>query len=191
MAMYSGKRIGRDSYIHIQALGEGDIRWGPIEEAERISGLSRNGYYNVIKLNDDGNRITLLSYKDFFEDGFPELLCSWTIDLSSQSFNYRSYTDSLNPPVLHRKELLIGDNHPRYEEFQSLTLIAEDLGLFKNSHVIGFKQGWLTALLASGYECIGNTLRPLGNDVSTDSTSIRETSGQIERFRTVLQVHYS
>jgi hypothetical protein len=49
---------------------------------------------------------------DFENDPFPTLNGSWTVDPQNGAVSFRSYSSSLNPPILHRKELLVTADHP-------------------------------------------------------------------------------
>lgn len=57
-----------------------------------------------------------LTYEDFSAE-FPSLLESLTIDLNDGRIVSRSYRTRANPPVLHRKELLLGPDDPAVEAF--------------------------------------------------------------------------
>ncbi|NEX18457.1 MAG: hypothetical protein C1943_18105 [Halochromatium sp.] len=76
---------------------------------------------------------------------------------------YRTYADSLNPPILHRKELLLPAEHPRLEEYRALTEAAESIGLFEETTRIGYRRQWLERVRAAGYRIEGHALLPLGN----------------------------
>jgi hypothetical protein len=77
-----------------------------------------------------------------------------TVDLSNQTFRYRTYADSLNPPIFHRKELLLPQGHPQIKVFQALTVSAEQIGLFDEPNRIGFKRAWEILLSQRGYKVV-------------------------------------
>ena len=54
----------------------------------------------------------------------------------------RDYGDSLNPPILHRKETFVSSDYPYYPEFVHLTKLEVSLGLLENSRSIGTRQQW-------------------------------------------------
>jgi DNA phosphorothioation-associated putative methyltransferase len=83
--------------------------------------------------------------------------------LSSGTVSYRTYGDSLNPPILRRKELLLPREHPRRSEFEALSTAAEKLGLFDAPTRIGFLQQWLNLVHDRGYQVIGHEFVPIAN----------------------------
>lgn len=123
----------------------------------------------------------------FFDDPFPVLRRFWSVDLENRKRLYRTYENSLNPPILHRKELLLADLHPQKEAFSALTRTAEQIGLFDDSNRIGFKRSWESLLTQRGYRLVGHEFLPIGNDESDTSLNaelIEITS--IARHRTAL-----
>lgn len=143
--------------------------------------------YNVVKIREDCGSVTFLDYANFLEDGFPLLKQYWTVDIENDSCRYRSYQDSQNPPVLHRKELLVPRNHPQFAEFQELTKAAESVGLFDDTTTIGFYQPWMSKLATKGFRVLGNTLLPIGN-VEDDNEVVEQHFANVEiaRHRTAL-----
>src|SRR4051794_36538200 len=122
--MKIGKRVVDDLYVHLSAvqyLEDVDQRQRIERAAERLS--TQSVYMpTVAKLNLRTGRLSLLAYKDFDEDPFPQLSASWIYAPgSSEGPVYRTYVDSLNPPILHRKELLVQGDYPRREEWTTLT----------------------------------------------------------------------
>lgn len=83
--------------------------------------------YNVIKFRTDAPRLSFLSYPSFDEDPHPALHRAFAVDLATGKTYASSYQDNINPPILHRKELLVGPDHPRYGEFASLTAAEEEV----------------------------------------------------------------
>jgi hypothetical protein len=62
--------------------------------------------FNVVRINPYALHVSLLLYSRFFDDAFPALRNAIAVDLKRSLCTKRSYQDSLNPPILHRKELL-------------------------------------------------------------------------------------
>jgi DNA phosphorothioation-associated putative methyltransferase len=180
------KVIGSHAYIHISQLDQLDEETrNRVELAGNIAKVEVS-HFNLIKLNKDLNSLTLLHYPGFFDEAFPILKRYWTVDLDKQTVRFRSYEESLNPPILHRKELLLPSDHPEQATYQALTEAAEQIGLFDDPIRIGFKHAWETLLAQRGYKIAGHTLIPVGNDESTD---IQEEIGDfkgVERHRTAL-----
>ena len=180
-----GKNVGGYLYIHIDVVDNLPRDMG--DALAHALQFVRDKTYNVLKIKEDLTRITFLNYPDFFTEGFPELKFSWLVDLATGEVKYRDYSESLNPPILHRKEVLLGEDHSRYEEFASLTREAENLDLFSKSRHIGYRQYWEHLLTNKGYSVSGNQLVPIGNIDSNDGDALFELGGQsIQRHLTAL-----
>jgi hypothetical protein len=131
-----GKRIGRRVYLHIETVPALDeeqraIWERAIEQASSALGVQSGEQFNVVRLDfapqyDGGavadvesaerekadilaavSEVGLLHYPEFFADPFPALAESWRYVPANGTTGHRSYRDSLNPPILHRKELLL------------------------------------------------------------------------------------
>ena len=134
-----GIKVLEDLYIHADYLDHPALG----EPFSTLISLGRSimtsedlACSNVVKLNLHKQRLSFLQYLDFDDDPFPSLNGSWVVDPLKQSVTYRSYSSSLNPPILHRKELLVGKDHPKRSDWENTTKTAEDLGLFVNSSPI-------------------------------------------------------
>lgn len=163
-----GKRVGEHLYIHLSAL---DDLTDPDLLARITDALRSIGpgelTPNVVKIHLRSSSLTLLAYPDFEQGAFPELAASWTFPAGPiQAPRIRFYTDSLNPPILHRKELLVGLHHPRRADWLALSTTAESLGLFDDVTTIGFRQNWFRLIDAKGYSFVDGAFRPIGNDVA-------------------------
>ncbi len=185
-----GKKVLDDLYIHADYLDH-------LSFGESFSTLVRVGRSlmssedlacsNVVKLNLHKQRLSFLQYLDFDDDPFPSLNGSWVVDPLKQSVTYRSYSSSLNPPILHRKELLVGMDHPKRTEWETITKTAEDLGLFSSSSPIGFKENWTRLIADKGFRLQGLNFVPLGNEVDDDGSLVTSSSqSQIHRHLTAL-----
>jgi DNA phosphorothioation-associated putative methyltransferase len=164
----SGKTIGCRTYLHVDALAEGGAESQGLARrvaaAEQAAGLERGAQFNVVRLDQDSGEVGLLQYAQFFDDPFPALRESWRFDPGSGAVAHRTYADSLNPPILHRKELLLPADHPRRDEYAALTAAAESVGLFDDTTRIGYRRQWLERVHAKGYRIDGHALVPLGNE---------------------------
>jgi DNA phosphorothioation-associated putative methyltransferase len=186
-SLLPGKKIGPHTYYHIEVVDVLDSRkQAQIEQAVGIAGIARGEHFNAIKLSITDESITLLDYPHFFDDAFPVLANYWTIDLTNQTFRYRTYSNSLNPPILHRKELLLRQDHPQKELFQALTASAEQIGLFDDPNRIGFKRAWETLLASRGYKVVGHDLIPIGNDETASEHVTTSSFEGIARHLTAL-----
>ena len=186
MAENIGKIVGQYSYIHLslcEQLSEADQ--AAIRQASELAGSPGSLHYNVVKLSDDRRKLSLLDYPDFFAEAFPTLRQYWTIDIESRQYRFRTYEGSYNPPILHRKELLISDDHPDVHKFRELTAAAESIGLFDDNNRIGFSRAWDALLDEKGYRLVGHELMPVGN-VEIVPTSENEAVDSIARHLTAL-----
>jgi DNA phosphorothioation-associated putative methyltransferase len=162
-----GKTVVGRRYLHVAAVNSlDDAVRARVERSEALVGLIRGEGYNVVRLEPDGAGLALLHYPGFFDEPFPALAASWLVDPEAASVAYRTYADSLNPPILHRKELLLPLDHPRRSEFAALTEACETIGLFDAPTRIGYRRQWEQFVQEKGYRVVGHQLVPLGNDES-------------------------
>lgn len=164
-----GKAVGQRIYVH--ADWAADVDDGLLKSlllAERLACVNRSIHYNVIRYEPAASRLALLHYPGFFDEPFPALRESWLVDLSKEDWSHRTYEGSLNPPIMHRKELLIPGDHPRWAEYAALTEAAQSIGLFDDTTRIGYQRQWLQMVREKGYCIVGHELVPLGNDESQE-----------------------
>jgi DNA phosphorothioation-associated putative methyltransferase len=183
-----GKKIGEYRYLHGSALHvlEPEVQQRIADAASRASiVIGKN--FNVVKLSSRTDDLTLLNYPTFFEEAFPILEQSWKFDLETLDYRYRVYSESINPPILHRKELLLTPDHEEIPRFSALTKEAESVGLFDDTKRIGFLQEWERLLKDKGYEVVDHSLIPIANQ-ETDSQlePVSDESQQIQRHLTAL-----
>jgi len=172
------KVVGDQTYIHVDVLHclNSDNEWlVHVQEAEHLAKVDPHQHYNLVRLDNDGYRVALLNYPDFSDDAFPSLQESWLVDLQSSTVSYRTYAASLNPPILHRKELFLQADDPRRETYAELTSTAESIGLFDDPRRIGYQRQWHTLVRDKGYRIDGHSLLPIGNEES-DNTDEESTS---------------
>lgn len=161
------KSVGDRTYVHVDALSHDGVEYAErVAEAERLAHVKRHQHFNLVRIDDAGPCVALLNYPDFFEDPFPALRESWLVDVDQGSVSYRTYADSLNPPILHRKELLLRPEDPRKVEYAALTSMADSVGLFDEPKRIGYRRQGLALVREKGYRIEGHALVPLGNDTS-------------------------
>ena len=109
-----GKRVGDELYVHLSSVehvADGAHR-SLIQDAISLLPRDARAGVNVAKVNVRSARVSLLEYRAFDEDSFPALAKSWSRPSTGSNLVLRSYADSLNPPILHRKELLVHPGHP-------------------------------------------------------------------------------
>jgi hypothetical protein len=184
--MAAGKVIHKNLYFHIESLHtEHPGYCDPVQKAVSLVGLVAGQDFNVVKLGQETGVVSLLDYPGFWVEGFPVLKRYWTVDLNKGTFRFRSYEGSLNPPILHRKELLLPEGHSAVPQFTALTQAAEQVGLFDNPARIGFIRAWEHLLTFRGYRVIGHELVPIGNDEAIQSAGPELISG-VARHLTAL-----
>lgn len=160
-----GKKVFSDTYAHIDYIKqvfEGDV----ITTIQNLIAKLRpeeKEVVNVIKYNRATRKVSCLNYLDFESDPFPVLGNSFIFDISEGKFTTRNYLNSLNPPILHRKELLVDTSHTNYDKWADVTNVATELGLFDTNVPIGFKQNWEKLIESKGYRLTGSDFVPIGN----------------------------
>jgi DNA phosphorothioation-associated putative methyltransferase len=146
---FRGSQVGKLTpgglYLHVSALpslpavlrvyeGCATVLIGQVEGA------------NVVKLHRDTPQVSYLSYPAFEEDPHPALAGSLLVNLQSLRVSYRDYSDSMNPPILHRKEMFVTRDDDRWKKFASLTQSEEALGLYEDTARIGTLKIWQEVL---------------------------------------------
>ena len=182
-----GKTVARHTYFHVSMLEQlpPEVQLN-IVSAERLADVSRDQTYNVVRLDPEEGRFSLLHYPHFFDSPFPVLSASWLVDLGAGRVSYRTYEESLNPPILHRKELLIPPNHPRHAEYSALTEAAESIGLFDDTSRIGYRRQWEMLVKNKGYQVVDHQLVPIGNVESAEGEPSSTDAAVIARHLTAL-----
>ena len=151
-----GKRVGRALYVHrsavsaqperfVQTLVDADARAGDFD-------------WNVVRIADGD--VTFLLYESFEEAAFPALLESLKVARDGSPPVRTDYRRRPNPPILHRKELLLSADHPMLPKFRALTASAEEHGLFADPHKIGTRNAWTDRIREAGLEVRGHALVP-------------------------------
>jgi DNA phosphorothioation-associated putative methyltransferase len=167
-----GKKVLDDLYVHKDFLRQivQELNFHELAEAcLQLMSAQDLAFCNVIKINMQRKRLSFLQYLDFDEDPFPTLNGSWVVDPQKKSVTFRSYSNSLNPPILHRKELLVPQDHPLQQSWRATTKIAEDIGLFSTSSVIGFRENWRKLIEEKGFKLQGTSFIPIGNLIEIEA----------------------
>ncbi len=140
-----GKRVGNKRYLHVDTLPEpadepdAAALLASLTTAEEIAQVRRAEHFNLVR-----------------------------VDLAAGSVGFRTYADSLNPPILHRKELLLAADDPRYDAWAELTAACESVGLFDDPRRIGYRRQWAQLVRERGYRLVDHALVPIGNEDETD-----------------------
>jgi DNA phosphorothioation-associated putative methyltransferase len=153
-----GKKLPDSIYFHKDSFKETPATLvkviNNIATALKIDGND----WNIVKVFTNDFRISLLNYPNFFEVSYPCLTKSVNIDLLKLKHRVTDYSDSDNPPILHRKEMMIPEAHEAFETFKMITEEGEAAGLYENSRIIGFKNSWERIIAKHGYELIDGRL---------------------------------
>lgn len=151
-----GKRVNDTLYVHrsVEELLPALLRL-VVFAGKQIVGDTG---YNLLKLWWDGRKVAFLTYDRFDEDAHPRLMNSVLVYLPRADYGVREYSDSFNPPILHRKETFVLSSYPGVEKFRALTEREEKLGLLSQEG-IGYKQQWEQRLADAGVTIAGHTVR--------------------------------
>lgn len=143
-----GKHVGSFSYYHVDLVRTvPDASRVLSELADRMAGQSPA--YNVVKLGQQ-LRLSFLRYEDF-NASFPVLLTALSCCLHTGFVRWIDYRERRNPPILHRKELLLPADDPRVGPGAVLTRQLEEAGAFANPHRIGTRCQWAETLGRIGW----------------------------------------
>ncbi len=152
-----GKKTRAALYVHRSALAKLPILLKVYEGcARRYYGDVEDA--NIIKLNRLIPKISYLEYPDFDKKGHPTLARSHSVALRSFDTRVRDFRNSANPPVLHRKELLVEKSYPLYRLFRQLSEAEARAGLLTEGRRIGLLRDWEDALDNSRHIVRGNRL---------------------------------
>ena len=152
-----GKRVGGALYQHASALDDGTR---PL--VERAAAVAGDFNWNVAKVT--AGSVSLLLYEDFDAVGFPALLASLKVDLATGKGTATDYRRRENPPILHRKEMLLPTDDPRRPRFAALTRAAEEHGLFAEPTKIGTRRQWGDLLASKELRVEGQAIVPVGTE---------------------------
>lgn len=152
-----GKRLPNALYLHSDAVG----RLPPILRVldgagRRLIGDADNS--TVIKLHLDRPAVSYLEYPDFDTAPHPTLRSGYLVTLDRLRCDFRDYSCHANPPILHRKELLLAEDDHRHRRFAALTRQEERAGLYATPETIGRQAGWQSLLAARGFHYAGHRL---------------------------------
>jgi len=152
-----GKLLPDDLYVHRSALdalepllriyeGCGRAFLGEVEGA------------NIIKIHRRTGKLSYLAYPEFEDDPHPALVRSVRVNLRSRQIDSIDYSQSVNPPILHRKETFLIESDPLHAKFAKLTAQEEKHGLLDETSRIGTREGWSRRLAANGFTLKGHRL---------------------------------
>jgi hypothetical protein len=152
-----GKVTPEALYAHVKELGSLPAVLRIYEGCGRaLSGTVEAA--NLLKLHRLKSQVSYLSYPTFDSDPHPALATVVISRLARLDVTYRDFTDSANPPVLHRKETFVGPLYPGRDKFARLTEQEERRGLLDEPTDIGTRDGWANRLQLLGWSTRGHRL---------------------------------
>ena len=151
-----GKRISRDVYLHIAHPSA--TRFLVAVAFEKLTSGTVSDEANVIRIGlaPEQPNMSFLCYRNFFEAPFPELQWSQKWQFSKAPGPIRRETN--NPPIIHRKELLLQEDDPRRPQYAAVTDALVKAELLPAKDFIGRRSQWNAYLRAHGYEILGDSL---------------------------------
>ena len=180
-ALKHGKRLPTSVYV----FREPDTDFG--RELNQLLAIlaTQHGLdekFNVIKFRTDELKVSFLCYPDFLDDAHPALRHAVTIDLVTSRARHTDYADNHNPPILHRKETFLPEQHPDRAKFDALTRAEEAEGLYAHPATIGFKLNWERLLRDRGMVIQGHALERGQHEHAQETTP----DPVIERHKTAM-----
>jgi DNA phosphorothioation-associated putative methyltransferase len=153
-----GKQTPSALYIHRSAMAEIPPVLQVYEGCARVlAGTVPSA--NMIKLSVTEPQVSYLTYPEFDKDPHPVLRSAITVNLRRLSVDWRDYSRSENPPLLHRKEEFVGKDDPKRPKYERLTRSEMNAGLYEHPERIGTLKGWQATLAAAGVRLRGHQLR--------------------------------
>ncbi len=152
-----GKLLPNALYVHRSALEA----LGPLLRVYEGCGRAYLGEIdgaNVLKLHRFSGKISYLAYPHFETDPHPALVRCVKLSLRTRQLECYDYTESDNPPVLHRKEAFLAADHPLHARFARLTEQEEKVDLLTETASIGTRRGWEARLRETGWALRGHRL---------------------------------
>jgi hypothetical protein len=124
-----------------------------VAEARAILKAYRRGAeWNIVKyVIEVESSITFLHYPNFDTEAHPELGVTWRVNPAESNNVHETHLEGY---IIHRKELMVGEDYPGYDHWARLTLMEEAYGLLKDPHNkrIGRKTYWDALLYDNGLE---------------------------------------
>lgn len=175
-----GKRLPDAVYIHKSALCEiaPELNRFCYSVAKTLN--IDDSAWDLVKLFRKEFKIAFLSYPSFYSDSYPALKKSTLVDLTKLTMKETCYEGSDNPPILHRKELMVLKDDLHYVLFKEITDEGENAGLYENPFRIGFKQTWLRLIHHKGYSLVDGRL------IRSSSEAVPEDELQVYRHLTAI-----
>jgi len=152
-----GKLMPTALYVHIGALNRLPPVLRVYEACARVLCGEVEGA-TIVKLRRMEPKVSYLSYPGFDAEAHPTLRFSIRVDLRILAVRCRDFTESTNPPILHRKESFVPEDYPQRDLFAALTVAEDSVGLFEEAADIGTLDNWNRRLAAKGLQVMGHTV---------------------------------
>jgi DNA phosphorothioation-associated putative methyltransferase len=152
-----GKQTPSALYVHCTALAELPPVLQVYEGCARVLTGAVDGA-NMIKLSVTRPQVSYLRYPRFDRDAHPTLAAAVTVNLRKLTVDWRDYSLSDNPPLLHRKEEFLRSDDPRRTLYEKLTRAERRAGLYDHPERIGTSKGWQATLSATDATIHGHRL---------------------------------
>jgi len=131
----------------------------------------------VVKLSLGTPTVTYFEYPDFDRVPHPTLASAYEVSLDRLDCVYRDYSGHDDPPILHRKEILLSTSDPRRARFARLTRQEQRAGLYRDPAGIGRRSEWQRRVESVGAYYRGHRLVRRGPNQSTPTRHDRSRSG--------------
>lgn len=158
-----GKQTPSALYVHLSAMAEIPPVLQVYEGCARVlAGTIASA--NMIKLSIVEPQVSYLTYPNFDKDAHPTLQSAVTVNLRKLRVDWRDYSRSDNPPLLHRKEEFLALEHPKRALYERLTRAEIRAGLYEHPERIGTLKGWQATLEQAGVHVRGHRLTRARSD---------------------------
>lgn len=152
-----GKLLPSALYVHVSALSHLPALLRDYHD--RAVALIRDNHAdvletaNIIKLHRYYLRVSFLHYPEFETDPHPALHSALVVKLrdavpwkTERTILWQDYRNRKSPPILHRRETFVANDHPLYEQFAAVTQDEDRLGLLSHP-AIGTREAWTRHLM--------------------------------------------
>ena len=173
-----GKCLPNAFYIHQSALPSLADALRHQEQCARNL-LKKELPFTLVKFHFDQPKLSYLYYPEFDTEPHPLLRTSTIVDWVTGTVETRDYSDTPNPPLLHRKETFVAPDYPHYSRFAHLTQQQVAMGLLDNSRKIGTQLNWECRLTQQGIEIHNHAL-------ACPIKSAQQTKPKIQRHRAAI-----
>jgi hypothetical protein len=154
--MWEGKMKETETYVSVHIS---DLKSLPGEYLDKLnhalevmkSSEGRVVSFQVVSVSKVLDQVQFLCYPAFWSKIFPELTESWILTFGDggTQVTHKKY-NTINPPILHHKELYIKDTHLDVPMLREVTRKCEEAGCFEQT--IENRYQWIQTLNEKGVE---------------------------------------